>query len=107
MRAALFLSFFVEMNFSLTANVKHTVEQRLKTHTSYGLALIHSTCSSNRQFALKVTHATAPSAQTRFKNVIFRHHYVMQKTAFLLKLSNVAFAEFFTSTAKMQSPPNV
>jgi len=95
------------MNFSLTANVKHTVEQRLKTHTSYGLALIHSTCSSNRQFALKVTHATAPSAQTRFKNVIFRHHYVMQKTAFLLKLSNVAFAEFFTSTAKMQSPPNV
>ena len=29
MRATVFLSFFVEMNFSLTANVKHTIEQRL------------------------------------------------------------------------------
>jgi len=73
-----------------------------EAHTAYGLALIHSTCSSNRQFALKVTHATEPSAQPRFKNVIFRNHYVMQKTAVLLKLSNVAFAESFTSTAKMQ-----
>jgi len=59
----------------------------------------YSSCSSNRQFALKVTHAIA---QSRFKNVIFRHHYVMQKIAVLLTLSNVAFAEFFTSTAKMQ-----
>jgi len=70
------------MNFSLTANVKYTVEQRLyETHTAYGLALIHSTCSSNRQFALKVTHATAPSTQPCFKNVIFRHHYVMHKNS--------------------------
>jgi len=29
MRATLFLSFFVEMNFSLTANVNVTVEQTL------------------------------------------------------------------------------
>jgi len=91
MRATLFLTFFVEMNFSLTANVKHTVEQRLKTHTACGLALIHSTCSSNRQFALKVTHATAPSAQPRFKNVIFRHHYVMQKSAFFTKTEQSCF----------------
>jgi len=46
-RATLFLSVFVERNFSLTANVEHTVEQRLKSHTAHGLALIHSTCSSN------------------------------------------------------------
>jgi len=76
-----------------------------ETHTAYGLALTSDSLYlqlKNQQFALKVTHATVPSAQPRFKNVIFRHHYVMQKTAVLLKLSNVAFAEFFTSTAKMQ-----
>jgi len=73
-----------------------------ETQTAYGLALIHSTCSSNRQFALKVTHATASFAQSGFKNVIFRHHYVMQTTAVLVKLSNVTSSEFFTSTAKLQ-----
>jgi len=63
-----------------------------ETHTDYGLALIHCVCSSNGQFELKVTHANASSAQPRFKNVIFRHHYVMQKTVVLLQLSNVTFA---------------
>jgi len=68
------------MNFSTTANVKYTVEQgRLyETHGAYRLALIHSTCSSNRQSELKVTHENTPTALPRFKNVIFRHHYVMQ-----------------------------
>jgi len=28
---------------------------------------------------LKVTHANTPTPLPRFKNVIFRHHYVMQK----------------------------
>jgi len=36
----------------------------------------------------------------RFKNIIFRHHYVMQKTEVVLKLRKVIFAKFFTSTAK-------
>jgi len=48
-------------------------------HAAYRLALIYSTCSSNRQSELKVTHAYTPTALPRFKNVIFRHHYVMQK----------------------------
>jgi len=48
-----------------------------ETHTAYRLALIHSTCSSNRQSELKVTHANTPTALPRFKNVIFRHHHVL------------------------------
>jgi len=51
-------------------------------------------CNSNRQSELKVAHANAPNAPPRFKNVIFRHHYVMQKTAVVLKRSKVIFAEF-------------
>jgi len=31
-------------------------------HFAYRLALIHSTCSSNRQSELKVTHANTPTA---------------------------------------------
>ena len=38
-------------------------------------------CSSNRQSQLKVTHEHAPNAPPRFKNVIFRHHYVMPKNS--------------------------
>jgi len=48
-----------------------------ETHSAYRLALIHSTWSSTRQFELKVTHENTPTALPRFKNVIFRHHYVM------------------------------
>jgi len=33
-----------------------------KTHAAYRLALIHSTCSSNRQSELKVTHANTPTS---------------------------------------------
>jgi len=36
----------------------------------------------SHNFKLKVTHANAPSAQPRLKNVIFRHYYVMQKQLF-------------------------
>ena len=35
-------------------------------------------CSSNRQSELKVTHENTPNAPPRCKNVIFRHHYVIQ-----------------------------
>jgi len=31
-----------------------------ESHTAFRLALIHSTCSSNRQSELKVTHVTGP-----------------------------------------------
>jgi len=66
----------------------------------YRLALIHFTCSWNLQSELKVTHENAPTALPRYKNVIFRHHYVMQKTDVVLQLRKVIFAKFFTSTAK-------
>jgi len=56
-----------------------------ETHIAYRLALIHSTSN----------------LQCKLKNVIFRHHYVMRKTAVVLKLSDVTFAEFLTSTAKI------
>jgi len=40
----------------MTANVKHTVEQRrVVRNTAYQLALIHSTSSSNRQSKLEAT----------------------------------------------------
>jgi len=50
-------------------------------HAAYRLVLTHSACSSNRYSELKVTHANTPTALPRFKNVIFRHHYVMQKNS--------------------------
>jgi len=59
-----------------------------ETHTAYRLALIHSTCSSNRQSELKVTHANNNSAtrlQERHFPTTLRH---TEKTAFVSKLSN-------------------
>ena len=63
--------------------LKCTIEQRRphENHVAYRLALIHSTCSWNLQSELKVTHENTPTALPRFKNVIFRHHYVMQKNS--------------------------
>jgi len=67
----------------MTANVKHTFEQRkfYEIHAAYRLVLIHSACSFNRQSEFKVTHANTPTALARFKNVICRHHYAMQKNS--------------------------
>jgi len=70
-----------------------------ETHASH-LALIHSTCSSNRQSELKVTHANTPTTLPHFKNVIADTIKVMQKIAVVLKLRNVTFTEFFTSSAR-------
>jgi len=55
------------------------------------------------QSELKITHANTPTALSRFRNVIFLHHYVMacRKTVIVLKVSNVTFAELFTSNAKI------
>ena len=80
MRATLFLIFsIVEMNFSKTTNVKtYTVEQTRNSH-----CLSPGSDSLYLQFKqtiwVKVTHANTPTALPRFKNVIFRHRYVMQK----------------------------
>jgi len=52
-----------------------------ETHAAYMLSLIHSTCSSNFQSELKVTHSNTPTALPRFKNGIVRQHYVMQKNS--------------------------
>jgi len=52
-----------------------------ENHVAYRLALIHPTCSWNLQSELKVTHENAPTALPRFKNVIFRHHYIMLKNS--------------------------
>jgi len=52
-----------------------------KSHADYRLALIHSTCSLTRQSELKVTHENTPTILPRFKNAIFRHHYIMQKNS--------------------------
>jgi len=52
-----------------------------RKHVVYLLDLIHSTYSWNLQSELKVTHENTPTALSRFKNVIFRHHYVTQKNS--------------------------
>jgi len=67
----------------MTANVQYTVEQRrlLRISHCFRLALIHYTCSSNRQSELKVIHVNALTSLPRLKNVIFRCHYVMQKNS--------------------------
>jgi len=50
-------------------------------HVAYRLALIRSTYRWNLQSELKVTHENTPTALPRFKNVIFRRHYVLRKNS--------------------------
>jgi len=71
-----------------------------ETHAAHRLVLIYSTCSSNRQSEFHVTHANTPTALLDLKNVNFHTVALFRKTAVVLKLWNVTFAEFFTSTAK-------
>ena len=69
----------------------------------------NSVCGSkNGNFAVqtgklssKVTHANATSAQPASRTSFSDTTMSCKKTAVLLKLSNVTFAEFFTLTAKM------
>jgi len=53
----------------------------------------HLTCRSRLQ--------SAPNALSRFKNEIFQHRGVREKISNLLKLTNLTFAEIFTSPAKI------
>jgi len=52
----------------MTANIEYIVEQRghLRNSRCPSTGLIHSTCSSNLQSELKVTHANTPTALSRF-----------------------------------------
>jgi len=52
----------------MTANVKYILLNKgdYEIHASYRLALIHSTCSSNRQSVLKVTRSNTPTRLPRF-----------------------------------------
>jgi len=79
-----------------------TGEQRRlhENHVAYRLALIHCTCSWNLQSELKVTHENTPTAPPRFKNVIFRHHYVKQKNSSCIETEKSILAKYITSTAK-------
>jgi len=77
-------------------------EDFYQTRTAYRLAMIHFTCSSNLQCDLNVSHANTssalPASRTSFSDAIT----CRGKTAGALKLSNVTFAEFFASTAKIE-----
>jgi len=61
--------------------------------------LIRSTCSWNLQSELKVTHDNTPTALPRFKNVIFRHHYVMQKNSSCMETE-----KFSLQSSSLQPP---
>ena len=84
MKETPFLRFSCWNNFFYDCQcLKCTVEQRRlhENHIAYGLTLNNSTRSCNLQSELKITHENALTAVPRFKNVIFRHHYVMQKSS--------------------------
>jgi len=96
MRATLFLSFFVERNFSLSARLSRNSHCVWPSSDSLYLWLKPTNCAQShprnrtiRTTALQERHFPTPLCHAK-------------KTAFLLKLSNVAFVKFFTSTAKMQ-----
>jgi len=52
-----------------------------KTCAAYWLAQINFACSSTRRSELKVTYENTPITLPCFKNIIFQHHYVMQKNS--------------------------
>jgi len=71
-----------------------------ETHIAYRLALIHSTQFKPTIWTLSYlrTHQLHHLAsRMAFSNTITSH----RKTAVLLKLSNLTFAEFFTSIVKV------
>jgi len=70
-------------------------------HAAYRLALIHSIAVQTNNLSSKLlTQAHQlhnPASRTSFSDTITS----CRKTAVVLKLSNVTFAEFFTSTAEI------
>jgi len=60
-----------------------------ETHAAYRMALIYSTCSSNRQSEIKVTQENAPTKLPRLQERYFTrfpNHYVMQKNSGCIKI---------------------
>jgi len=73
-----------------------------ETHVVYRLALIHSIAVQSDNLS-SINHENTPNAPHRFKNVIFRHHYVpCRKTAIVLKLSK--WAKLSLRSSLLQSP---
>jgi len=75
-----------------------------ETHVAYRLALINSIAVQTDNLSSKLPTKTHQMHHLLQKNVIFRHHYVMQKNSHCVEteqMSKVIFAEFFTSTAKI------
>jgi len=61
----------VEITFSMTANVKYTVEQLFETHTAYRLALILTPLAVHADnLNFKVTHAHTSTALPRLTSVL-------------------------------------
>jgi len=80
-----------------------------EAHAAYWLTLIHSTCRINQQYKLKVSHVNTPTALSRFKMVIFRHHYVMQKNSRCIETEQrylCRVLHFIHQNLKLISPPN-
>jgi len=90
------------MNFSMTANGKPLNKGDVcETHVAYRMALIHSIAVQTNNLISKLPTKTQqmhhPASRTSFSDTIMS----CRKTAVVLKLSIVIFAEFFTSTAKI------
>jgi len=84
MRATPFLSFSCWNNFFYDCQcLKCTVEQDdfTKITLSIGWLLFTLLTVETYNLSSKVPNENEPTALSRFKNVIFRHHYVMQKNS--------------------------
>jgi len=102
-----FLRFLVEMNLSMTANIKHAAdtEQRKLLRNSRCLPagsdslylLTVQTDNLSSKLLTQTYQLHYPAATTSFSDTIAS----CRKTAVVLKMSNIAFAEFLTSTAKI------
>jgi len=71
--------------------------------------LIRSTCGWNLQSELKVTHENTQALLPRFKNVIFRHHYVMQKNSSCIETEKSFLCKvlhFNRQNVMLIGPPN-
>jgi len=80
-----------------------------ETHIAHRLTVIHSTCSSNLQPELLVTHANTPTAPSRFKKGIFQHNYAIHKNSSSIETEQrylCRVLHFNRSSLMLISPPN-
>jgi len=83
----------------MIAYVKYTGEQRRLLRNSRCL----SAGSDSIYLQFKFTRANTPTALPRFMNVIFRHHYVMQKSSRCIEIeqATLPLQSASPSTAKI------